>query len=103
MLTHRTVFEARDRSHTPPSKIPNTPQGAPQNDEQSHSSSEEDFADYQTQSISEVALSNITDTIDRLYRVSFQLQNPATGFNVAKNTTPVKRQSGSIDQSMDVD
>ena len=46
----------------------------------------EDFASFETSSISQIALENARGTIDRLYRLSFRIRNPSTrtGFTKAK-------------------
>ena len=85
-LIQRIVLEDRANDYTSPKQAMSSPRDNASDNEQSPPSSEEDLADYQTQSISEIALQSITEAIDRLYRVSFQLDSPAAEFEAPGNS-----------------
>jgi hypothetical protein len=70
-----------------------------QNDEvEDPDSEEEDFASYQDDSISEVLMGSISGTIDRLYRLSFKIRNPAMRIGLSKALTYHK-----VDESTRID
>ena len=50
-------------------------------------SEEEDFASYQAQPMAQVLLDSIVSTVDRLYRVSFRIRNPAMRLGLSKART----------------
>jgi hypothetical protein len=48
------------------------------------SEEEEDFSSYQKESLTKAHLNNITTTVDRLYRLSFKIRNPAMRLGLSK-------------------
>ena len=46
--------------------------------------SEEDFSSYQTGSLSRAHINNVTTSIDRLYRLTFKIRNPAMRIGLSK-------------------
>ncbi|KAG2014895.1 hypothetical protein GB937_006353 [Aspergillus fischeri] len=62
----------------------------------SDDSEEEDFSSYQSEPVTKAYLGNITVTIDRLYRLSFKIRNPAmrTGLSKALEYTEVDPDTG---------
>ena len=60
------------------------------------SEEEEDFMSYQEESISAIVLENARLIIDRLYKLSFQIRNPATrlGFSRARNYRAIDEETG---------
>lgn len=62
----------------------------------SDDSEEEDFSSYQSEPVTKAYLGNITLTVDRLYRLSFKIRNPAmrTGLSKALAYTEVDPDTG---------
>ncbi|KAL4909595.1 hypothetical protein BDW74DRAFT_174795 [Aspergillus multicolor] len=70
-------------------------------DEDDEKVEDEDFSSYQTVPIQEEYITNITQTVDRLYALSFQIRNPAlrTGLSRALGYTEIDRESGEVFRS----
>lgn len=64
------------------SSAPAPPESLDEDDEADEE--EESFDSYQVQSLTEIAVENIGDVIDRLYRLAFKIRSPATRLGFSK-------------------
>ena len=57
---------------------------------------DEDLDSFKSEPVAEVALGNVSNVIDKLYRLSFKIRNPATrhGFSKAKDYRDVDASTG---------
>ncbi|KAL8863350.1 MAG: hypothetical protein Q9178_000030 [Gyalolechia marmorata] len=75
-------------------KLPDTLDQAYKGDLQD--SDDDEFESYQDSSLTETALENVNGIIDRLYRLSFKIRNPATrlGFSKARKYQEIDNETG---------